>query len=468
MSDPAASARAKRMIVTLAVMNTVGHNFHGSWRHPSSRAPEYKKLDLWLDLVRKAEAAKIDAMFFTDQLGMSGSCNGSQDVVFEQAVTIPNGDPAALVSAMAAVTENIGLTWTSSIIQSPPFSFARTISTLDHLSDGRVGWNIVTSTNDNAYRAYGFEGVPSHEERYARADEYMEVMYKLWEGSWEDGAVLADRERGIYADPRKVHAISHRGQRFAVEGYALMEPSPQRTPLLIQAGGSAIGLDFASRHAEVMFLAAMSPDGAAKQINAVRELAVKHGRGPDDVRFLQAKSFIIGSTDEEAARKAREWEEWRSDEGQYAYSTGITGMDLGQFDPQTPLEDLVEVIPGIRGAFISAINAAPPGVKPTIRDFFQKLSANVLAGTPETIASDMEAYQAAGVDGFQIMNVVMPGSYEEFFEHAVPVLQQRGLMQRDYAPGTLREKLFPGRGPHLPPTHSGARYRQGAAQPVPA
>ncbi|MCE7796714.1 NtaA/DmoA family FMN-dependent monooxygenase [Sphingobium sufflavum] len=449
------------MIFTLAVMDSVGHNFQGSWRHPDSRSSEYKKLDLWTHLVRKAEAAKIDAIFFTDQLGMTGTCNGSEDIVLEMAVTVPLGEPSMLISALAQATKNIGLTWTSSIIQHPPFTFARMVSTLDHISDGRVGWNIVTSTNDRAYRAFGFSGVPSHEERYGRADEYLEVVYKLWEESWEDGAVLADRERGIYTDPRKVHSISHHGPRFDVDGYHLMEPSPQRSPVLMQAGGSPIGLDFASRHAEVMFLAAMSPEGAAKQINAVRDLARGYGRTADDILFLQGLSFVIGSTEDEAARKLEEWEGWRSAEGQIAYWTGLTGLDLGQFDPQTRLEDLVDTIPGIRGAFISAINAAPPGVKPTVLNFLTTaFKPHTIAGTPDMIADKIEAFQAVGVDGIQIMSVVMPGSYEEFFEHAVPVLQKRGLMQQDYARGTLREKLFAGRGAHLTATHPAARCRR--------
>lgn len=451
----------KTMIFTLAVMDSVGHNFHGSWRHPSSQAIGYKKLDLWIDLARKAEAAKIDALFFTDQLGMTGTYNGSGDIVFEMAITVPSGEPSMLISALAQATENIGLTWTSSVIQHPPFTFSRMVSTLDHLSDGRVGWNIVTSTNDRAYRAFGYPGVPDHEERYARADEYLEVMYKLWEESWEDGAVLADRERGIYADPAKVHSISHHGQRFDVEGYHLMEPSPQRTPLLIQAGGSPTGLDFASRHAEVMFLAAMSPEGAAKQIEAVRSLATQYGRSAEDILFLQGLTFVVGSTEEEAAHKLKVWESWQSQEGQTAYWTGLTGLDMGQFDPQTPLEELVDKIPGIRGAFISAINAAPPGVKPTVHDYMTTLfRAHLVAGTPETIASKIEAYRAVGVDGIQIMNVVMPGSYEEFFEHVAPVLQRRGLMQRDYGQGTLRQKFFPGRGPHLQSSHPAAARRR--------
>jgi FMN-dependent oxidoreductase (nitrilotriacetate monooxygenase family) len=452
----------KRMIMSVAVMASVGHNFHGTWRHPSSRSTDYNKLDLWTDLARRAEQAKFDAIFFTDHLGTTGTYAGSQDVVFEQAVNVPIAEASMLMSALALVTENIGLTWTSSVIQHHPFIFARMVSTLDHLSGGRAGWNVVTSSNERAFRAFGYPGVPSHEERYGRADEYLEVVYKLWEGSWKEGAVLADRHRGVYTDPRMVQSIAHHGERYSVEGFHLIEPSPQRTPLMIQAGGSPTGLDFASRHAEVMFIAGMSPEGAAKQINAVKDLARAHGRRADDIRFLQGLTFVIGSTQSEAARLLDEWEHWRSTEGQTAYWTGLTGLDLGQFDPETPLEDLVNDIPGIRGAFISAINAAPPGVKPTVRDYLTNIfKPQLIAGTPETIATSMEAYQAVGVDGIQVMSVVMPGSYDEFFEHAVPYLQDRGLMQRDYAPGTLREKLFRGRGPHLNDRHPGSRYRIG-------
>jgi FMN-dependent oxidoreductase (nitrilotriacetate monooxygenase family) len=447
------------MIFTLLVMDSIGHNFHGIWRHPDARNREFKNFDLWVDLARKAERANVDAFFFTDVIGVQGEYNGSRDVIFEMAMNVPIGDCTMLIPALAHQTTDIGFLYTSSVIQHHPFVFARAASTLDHLSNGRIGWNIVTSANQRAFRNLGLPGNLSHEERYAWADEYVDVAYKLWEGSWDVDAIVNDAARGVYADPEKVHDINHEGKRYSVEGFNLMEPSPQRTPVLAQAGGSTAGLQFASAHAELMFLSAMSLETIAQQINTVRDLAAERGRRDGDILFLQGMMFIVGSTDEEAYRKWADLEEFRSQEAQTAYFSSLSGMDLGRYDPSTPLEDILEEIPGIRGAFLAMINAWPEGSKPTVKDFLTSLSLpQMVVGSPETIAAKLFEYQAAGVDGVQIMNALMPQSYEDFFDHVVPVLQDQGLMQTAYRPGTLREKLFGG-GPDISDRHPAYSYR---------
>jgi long-chain alkane monooxygenase len=450
----------KRMIFTLLVMNSVGHNFHGGWRHPQARNREYKTFDMWVELAKKAEQAKFDAFFFTDVLGVQGEYNGSRDVVFEQAMNVPIGDCTMLLPVLAHETSDIGLMYTSSVIQQHPFAFARQVSTLDQLSGGRVGWNIVTSANERAFANFGVPGGLTHEQRYAWAQEYVDVVYKLWEGSWDLGAVVDDPQRGVYADPTKVHDINHVGERYRVEGYNLMEPSPQRTPLLAQAGGSPAGLDFASRHAEVMFLSAFTPEAIAQQVGAVRAKARGHGRRDEDIVFLQGVMFVVGSTDEEAQRRWMELEQWRSAEAQAAYFASLSGMDLGQYDADTPLQDLLESMPGIQGAFLSLINAWPAGSQPTIRDFLSTMSLpQMVVGSPETIATRLMEFQAAGSDGFQVMNMLMPDSYDEFFDHVVPVLQAKGLMQTEYRPGTLRQKIFDSDQPHINDRHPAHGYR---------
>ena len=450
----------KRMIFTLLVMDSVGHNFQGIWRHPEARNKEYKNFELWVDLAKKAEQAKIDAFFFTDVLGIQGEFNRSRDIVFEQAVNVPIGDCTMLMPALARETSHIGFLYTSSVIAQHPFTFARQVSTLDHLSDGRVGWNIVTSANERAFRNFGLSNNLTHDERYKWAQEYVDVVYKLWEGSWDEGAIVDDPSRGVYIDPAKIHDINHNGERYRVEGFNLMEPSPQRTPVLAQAGGSPAGLDFASNHAELMFLSAYTPETIAQQIDSVRAKARQHGRRDGDILFLQGLMFVVGSTDEEAFRKWQELEQYRSQEGQIAYFAGLSGTDLGRYDPQTPLEDLVDELPGIQGAFRSVINAWPAGAKPTVHDFLTTLSLpQMVVGSPETIATRLTEYQAAGVDGVQIMNIMMPQSYDEFFEHVVPVLQDKGLMQKEYRPGTLRQKLFDTESPDVSERHPAFRYR---------
>lgn len=450
----------KRMIFTLLVMDSVGHNFQGGWRHPEARNREYKNFNLWVDLAKKAERAKIDAFFFTDVLGIQGEFNRSRDIVFEQAVNVPIGDCAMLLPALARETSDIGFLYTSSVIAKHPFMFAREVSTLDQLSGGRVGWNIVTSANERAFRNFGLPASLSHEERYKWAKEYVDVVYKLWEGSWDVDAVIDDASRGVYTDPSKIHDIHHKGEHYSIEGFNLMEPSPQRTPVLAQAGGSPAGLDFASNHAELMFVSAFTPETIAQQIDAVRAKAREHGRRDGDILFLQGLMFVVGSTDEEAFRKWQDLEQYRSQEGQVAYFAGLSGTDLGRYDPQTALEDLLDEIPGIQGAFRAVINAWPPGSKPTVHDFLTTLSVpQMVVGSPETIATRLAEYQAAGVDGVQIMNILMPQSYDEFFEHVVPVLQDKGLMQKEYRPGTLRQKLFDAETPDISQRHPAFGYR---------
>ena len=451
---------SKRLIFTLLLMDSIGHNFHGIWRHPQARNRDFKTFDLWVDLAKRAEQAKMDAFFFTDVIGVQGEHNGSRDIVFEMAMNVPIGDCTMVIPAMAHATEDLGFLYTSSVISHHPFVFARAASTLDHLSNGRIGWNIVTSANEKAFRNLGLPGNLSHEERYAWAREYVDVTYKLWEGSWDVDAIVNDAERGVYADPAKVHDINHRGERYNIEGFNLMEPSPQRTPVLAQAGGSPAGLDFAAANAELMFLSAMSLETITEQIATVRALARDRGRRDGDILFLQGMMFIVGSTDEEAYRKWAALEGFRSIEAQTAYFSSLSGVDLGKYHPRTPLVDIVEEIPGIRGAFLSMINAWPAGQVPTVKDFLSSLSLpQMVVGSPETIAGRLEEYQRAGVDGVQVMNAIMPGSYEDFFDHLVPVLQARGLMQREYHPGTLREKLFDVDGAGICERHPAHGYR---------
>ena len=201
---------------------------------------------------------------------------------------VPVNDPAMLIPAMAAVTEHLGFAYTSSVLQMPPFTFARQISTLDHLTGGRVGWNIVASYLRNAATNLGLDELPSHNARYDRADEYLDVAYKLWEGSWEDGAVLRDTANRRYADPSRIHAINHVGQHYRVEGPHLSEPSPQRTPLLFQAGSSTRGRAFAARHAECVFLieSLAAVRGPASVVRDIRAQAASLGRDPDGIRFF--------------------------------------------------------------------------------------------------------------------------------------------------------------------------------------
>ncbi|MFC7765062.1 NtaA/DmoA family FMN-dependent monooxygenase [Leucobacter soli] len=221
---------AGRIHLNLFTMNTVGHLSPGVWRHRRDRSRRYTELDYWLGIARTAEAGLLDAVFFADVLGSYDVYRGGPEAAIAGGVQVPVNDPLQLVPAMASVTEHLGFGVTASTSFEHPFPFARRMSTLDHLTGGRVGWNVVTSYLGSGARNLGLDGQVSHDRRYDIAEEYLEVCYKLWQRSWEDDAVIEDRERGVFADPERVHPIAHRGEFFTVPGFHLSEPSPQRTP----------------------------------------------------------------------------------------------------------------------------------------------------------------------------------------------------------------------------------------------
>lgn len=446
------------LVINFFAMNTPSHIYHGTWRSPQSKGTAYNDLNTWLDLARLAEKNRIDGIFFADVFGLYESFGGAPDSLIANAVQFPVSDPWALVSAMSAVTENVGFICTNSVLQQHPFAFARTASTLDHLTRGRIGWNMVTSVSKHGSRCMGLETVTDHEERYRWAEEYADVTYKLWEGSWDDGAVVRDTKSGRYADPGKVHRIDHVGKRYRVEGPHLVEPSPQRTPVLFQAGASASGESFAARHAEGVFLVSGSPNAAAQKVKGVLARAEALGRGPEDILFAEGMSIVVGSTMEEAKRKEAENEGFMNEEAVMLMMGGATGLDLSGYSPDTALKDLIDKAPGMHGAFKLVMDNIH-GRTAVVRDLLQMSNRRMsVVGTPETIADTIEEYIAVGVHGINLINQVLPSTYVEFCEHVVPELTRRGLMQTDYAPGTLREKLFR-RGAGMPENHPARKYR---------
>lgn len=445
-----------RLLLSGFLMNTPSHILGGQWRHPQAQQHRFNELSLWTDLARQLEDAKFDAMFFADVVGLYGDHEGGWASHVRRGMQVPTHDPLVLCSALAATTKDIGLAMTSSVIQSDPFQLARQMSTLDHISGGRVAWNIVTSVLENSHRNFGADGLTAHDDRYDWADEYVEAAYKLWEGSWEDGAVLADKERGIFADPAKVNKIHHRGARYSIEGPHLATPSPQRTPFLFQAGSSARGRSFAAAHAEATFLFAPHTDYVRKQTASIRSLEAEAGRARGDVKIFAGLSFVVGSTEAEVKRKEAEYDEYLDLHAIIAHIGGGIGVDLGGLPLDTPLGELSTE--GARGVLEAAI-ASVPGGKPTVGDLARyRAKAQQIAGTPEQIVDELERWQDAGIDGVNVMNQILPGSYTDFIEGVLPELRKRGLAQTEYRPGTLREKVF-GRGARVEPTHPAARFR---------
>lgn len=437
------------------VMNTTSHILHGAWRDPNAGQTDFNSLEHWVSLAKTLEEAKFDYIFFADVVGLYDDFEGSWQHFVDTGLQIPSNDPTVIASAIAYNTEHLGIAVTSSILQEHPFDFARKISTLDHATKGRIAWNIVTSLSKNAWRNFGYDDITAHDDRYLWAEEYVDVAYKLWEGSWEDGALLQDKESGVHADFSKVHKINHEGKRYQVEGPHLVAPSPQRTPVLFQAGSSPAGRRFAARNAEAQFIVSPSPENAKTLIDDTRRLVAEAGRAPEDLQFFQGLSFVIGSTEEEAARKAAELDELINPRTILAHAAGGLGVDLGFYDLDTPIGDITTE--GTQST-LAWVKESVGDREPTVRDLAQLRSrSSRVVGTPEQIADELERWQAAGVGGINVINATIPGSYVEFAEHVLPVLRDRGLAQRDYAAGTSRKKA---RGSdRLPGTHPAAAYR---------
>lgn len=445
-----------RLLLSAFAMNTTSHILGGQWRHPEAQQHRFNELGLWTDIARRLEEAKFDALFLADVVGLYGNHGGGWESHVERGLQVPSNDPLILQSALAATTEHLGLALTSSVVQAQPFQFARQLSTLDHLSNGRVAWNIVTSVLENSFRNFGNDGLVEHDSRYDWADEYLEVCYKLWEGSWDDGALLQDKRTGRHADASKVHKINHSGARYSVEGPHLVAPSPQRTPLLFQAGSSGRGQHFAAANAEAAFLFAPNVDYARKTTTSVRALARQLGRRNEDIKFFAGLSFVVGSTEAEVRAKQADFDEYLDLDMIVAHIGGGIGVDLGGLPLDTTLGDLRT--DGARGV-LEALFASVPGGNPTIADLARYRAYNQqVAGTPEQIVDQLESWQDAGIDGINIINQIIPGSYQDFIDGVLPELRRRRLAQTEYRPGTLREKLF-GEGPQLPARHPAAVYR---------
>jgi long-chain alkane monooxygenase len=274
-----ASATAPRQIRFNAFdMNCVAHQSSGLWRHPDDRSASYTDLHYWTELAKLLERGKFDGIFIADVLGTYDVYGGNNEAAITHGAQVPVGDPLMLVSAMALVTEHLGFGVTAGTAYEHPYPFARRMSTLDHLTNGRIGWNVVTGYLPSAARNMGHDDQLEHDDRYDYADEYLEVLYKLWEGSWEDDAVVRDRETGVFTDPSKVHEIGHYGKNFTVPGIHISEPSPQRSPVIYQAGASTRGIAFAAQNAEAIFVAASTKAGLKATVTKIRDALEAAGR----------------------------------------------------------------------------------------------------------------------------------------------------------------------------------------------
>lgn len=442
-------------------MNCVGHQASGLWRHPRDRSWQYKDLAYWTELACLLEKGLFDGLFIADVIGYYDVYGGNTEAALRDAAQIPLNDPLQLIAPIAMVTEHLGIGVTISTSYEHPYTFARRLATADHLSGGRVGWNIVTSYLDSGARNTGQQALLEHDARYQRAGEYMEVVYKLLEGSWEQDAVVRDKEKGIFAHPEKVHPIRHHGEHFRVPGVQMSEPSPQRTPLLFQAGSSGAGVNFASRHAESVFVNSHTLSGLKSYVASLREQVVANGRQGSDVLVYTLVTVIVEETDEKAQQKYEEYQRYISRPGALALISGWTGLDLAALPHDVPYPQLPEPASGLVARFAAGDTSW------TLNDLADYGAigglGQVFVGSASTVADKLQHWvEESDVDGFNLSYVVAHETFSDVVKWLVPELQRRGVYRSHYPQGkTLREKMF-GRGPLLPENHPAHAYRDSA------
>jgi FMN-dependent oxidoreductase (nitrilotriacetate monooxygenase family) len=444
-------------------MNCVAHQSSGMWRHPDDQSWRYKEISYWTELAKLLESGSFDGIFIADVLGTYDVYGGSNEAAIRHGAQVPVNDPVLLISAMAAVTENLGFGVTAGTAYEHPYPFARRMSTLDHLTGGRVGWNVVTGYLPSAARNMGHDDQLEHDQRYDVADEYLEVLYKLWEGSWEDDAVIRDRESGVFTDPSKVHEIGHYGTHFTVPGIHIAEPSPQRTPVIYQAGASPRGIAFAAGNAEAIFVAAPTKAVLKGTVKKIRDALEEAGRDRNSAKIYTLLTIITDETSENAQAKHADYLRYASEEGALVFMSGWMGIDLSQYDLDEPIGNVKSN--AIQSAVSNFQSANEDGGEWTVRDI-AKLGAigglgPLIVGSAEEIADQLQEWvEETDVDGFNLAYAITPGTFEDIVTFVIPELRKRGAYPEGYAPGTLRNKLH-GRGDRLPAEHHGAQFTVG-------
>jgi FMN-dependent oxidoreductase (nitrilotriacetate monooxygenase family) len=429
--------------LNLFTMNSVEHVSPGSWRIPGDQSDRYTDREYWTDVARTAERGGFDAVFFADVRGIYDVYGGDRDTAIERGIQTPANDPSYLVPAMAEVTDELGFAVTRSTTYVHPYQLAREFSTLDHVTDGRIAFNVVTSYLESAAANLGLPERMEHDERYDRADEFMDVCYALWEDSWEDDAVRRDRAGGVYTDPAGVHRIEHEGQLFDVPGPHGCEPSPQRTPVIFQAGSSERGREFAAANAEAVFVSQPTKAAVADYIADMEDRLQAHGRDTDAVQFFVGVVPIVGESAAIAEAKYDRYRAGVDPEATLALLSGFLDMDLSDLDPEQPVEHIETE--AIQGA-VNAFTANDPDREWTVGEVarFAGLGSTspIITGDPETVADELEGwYRDVGVDGLNIKEVVRTGTLDDFVDLVVPELRERGLLRASPVGATLREHM---------------------------
>ncbi len=446
----------KQILLGAFEINQVNLTSQGLWAHPEQNTYRYKELTYWTDLARLLERGFFDFLFLADSYGYPLLNGETPDVTFEQAVEIPKNDPMLLIPALSAATRDLNFVVTASTSFDHPYANARRFATLDHLTAGRIAWNVVTTSSAVVSDLFGTVQAP-HDERYAIAQDFLDLSYKLFEGSWEDGSAIVDKAARLYADPRRVHPVSHDGPYFKSHGYFNAEPSPQRTPVLAQAGASSTGRNFAAANAELVFVQGKDAGMLRAQVDDLRRLAVAAGRDAGSIKTVSGLSVVVAPSRSQAEARLEEYLSWIDADAARAYYAMMTGVDLAALNPDASFATVKT-----EGGRTQVERYKDITVREAAADFIRRgMRELILVGTPAQVAEEIAAIvDQTGLDGFNFTPFLSPGCYNDMADLVVPELQRIGLMRTARPAGTFRQRLF-GAGDRLPPCHPAARHRVG-------
>ncbi len=435
------------------------------WRHPDHDRLNFERLEYWTGLANACERASLDFIFLADAWGWSEIGGQRPEIATLEGLDLPRLDPFVVASALIATTRRLGFVITGSTLLEQPYPFTRRIATLDHLSNGRIGWNIVTTgTAETAVSAFGMEMV-NHDKRYDMADDFMELAYKLFEGAWEPDAIERNRSRR-YADPDKVHRIVHDGPYFQCDGYGNTARSPQGSPVLFQAGSSPRGTAFAGRHAECVFLGGGDVAQVSEQCARIRAAAVAGNRRPDAIKVISAMSCVVAKSTEEAHKKRQSIVSEQNPDIAAASYAMFTGLDLRNHPPDTPMSSLATEM-----SQTQILRHGNTTVREVLEDWYENgVRPEPLVGTGNEIADTLIAFaDDAEIDGFVLTPLIQPMGTLEFVNEVLPELDRRGARSMNdaedevgNAPRTLRESLFGSDSAWLGLDHPGAAFREAA------
>lgn len=424
-----------------AFLYPTGHHI-AAWRHPEAQADAGSNFAHYVGLAQAAEAAKFDLVFMADGVGTRGADIEALSRTAQRYVA--QFEPITLLSALAAVTKNIGFIATASTSYNEPYHIARKFASLDHISGGRAGWNLVTSASDHEAHNFGRDEHYAHAERYERAEEFADVVRGLWD-TWEEDAFPRDKQSGIFFDPEKQHVLNHKGKHFKVRGPLNISRSPQGHPVLVQAGSSEPGKELAARTAEVVFTAHQNIDDAKAFYADLKGRMVKYGRSRDELKVMPGIFPVVGRTEEEARKKFQEIQDLIHPVVGLSLLNGMSGsVDLSQYPVDGPVPDLPETNNSKSRQKLLLDLARRENL--TIRQLYLRIAGArghwQIVGTATQIADQMEAwFREEAADGFNVMPPHLPAGLADFIEHVLPELRRRGLFRSEYEARTLRENL---------------------------